>query len=58
MLDQAETQLKGATGKRLIELRAIHALLQILSTEGGTAEDADQIASMDSIYQIARAVQD
>lgn len=58
MLDQAEVQLKGATGKRLVELRAIHALLQILSTEGGTAEDADQIASMDSIYQIARAVQD
>lgn len=58
MLDQAETELKGATGKRLVELRAIHALLQILSTEGGTAEDADQIASMDSIYQIARAVQD
>ena len=49
MLDQAETELKGATGKRLVELRAIHALLQILSTEGGTAEDADQIASMDSI---------
>ena len=58
MLAQAETELKGATGKRLVELRAIHALLQILSTEGGTAEDADQIAAMDSIYQIARAVQD
>lgn len=56
MYEAAQTEIKTATGKALTEMRAVLALLATLA--GETADDADQVQSMDRLYKIARTVQE
>jgi hypothetical protein len=56
MYEAAQVEIKTATGKALTEMRAVLALLATLA--GETADDADQVQSMDRLYKIARTVQE